>query len=154
MTLDERDRTRSDEGVDRWLRDGLAPGAGQVGRVVSRALSVPETGAAAGLRRAWPLAAGLLLVLALAGLVAVRLREHAIPAPGAGSHAPVERITITNASGRVELLYPPALQPAREASAGALPGKPLCNVLYNRGGVVALAVCNGTPQYWVAGGEP
>jgi hypothetical protein len=154
MAVDDEDRTQSDESVDRWLRDGLAPGAERVSRVVSRAQSLPETGAAPGLRRAWPIAAGFLLILAIVGIVALRLRREAKPAPDAGTLAPVERITITNASGRVELLYPPSLQPGWEASPGTRPARPLCNVLYNRGGVVAMAVCNGAPQYWVAGGEP
>jgi hypothetical protein len=154
MDADNGGRARSDESVDRWIRDGLAPGAERVARVVSGALSFSETGAASGLRRAWPLAAGFMLILAIVGFVALRLRREVKPAPVAGVRAPVERITITNVSGRVELLYPPSMQPGREVHPGAHPGQPLCNVLYNRGGVVALAVCNGAPQYWVAGGEP
>lgn len=155
MTADDRGREGSQEGVERWVRDGLSPSEDQIHRVVSGAVRAAEGRGPWAPGMSLAVSAGVLIVLALAGFAVFRFlkpgkAERRVPL----DRSRIERITLTNVSGEVELLFP-AGQPGTEpAPAGTREARPPCNALYNRGGVVVLAFCDGAPHYWIAGGQP
>lgn len=144
------------EKPEQWLRERLEPPPSQVGRVVRCAFD-EERFTPHPFR--WGLAGALLsaLVMALA-FAALALREPAHPraaeAVRYGAKVPVA--TITNASGKVELLLPPDWQrPLGPVSPETPHGRPPSGRvrLFNSDGCLAAVLPDGGVRYYIVGGD-
>jgi len=141
---------RAPDPVDGWLREGLAPEEDQVRRVVRHALRAePGLAPARGWDWRLPAAAASLALLAWGFLF---LSHHQKPQVIQQAHIVQSPVAlITNASGAVELVLPPA--PSQDAV--RRPGAHAQGVveIFNRDGCMAAVLPEGRVRYWIIGGD-
>jgi hypothetical protein len=140
--------------VDRWLRRGLESDRDAVERLVRQSLAA---GAETGSRLSPAVVATGVAVIALAAAIVFVLprgEPHKSGAETARRDGAVEMLTITNASGKVEVFYPGQ----RSGDESTTPKPPAPDpkelTIFNSNGIVAAIAPAPAAHHFIVGGEP
>lgn len=149
----KRDDLEEAKRVDAWLRRGLDPESETVERLVRRSLRGERPARSRTPRIAVAAAAAAILLATATFLLFPRNEERVGHEPIALRELRVERPTITNATGTVELIYPPP--DSEESSGDSVPSTrdSRAIAIFNSNGIVAAIVPAPTTHHFILGGE-